>query len=186
MQRRRLLATEVSLPPQGYGNETHDIYIRDTNFDTNMVFILAALLCAFISALVLNSIVGCARRCGRMFASDTEERSMVARMATTGLKKRDLEHIPVVVFGSDLSYRSTECPICLGEFEDGEKVRVLPKCKHGFHVRCIDTWLVSHSSCPNCRISLLEYCTENAETSAEDRLGEHQVGNVAVVVQEGS
>ncbi|KAL4308652.1 hypothetical protein GQ457_01G024270 [Hibiscus cannabinus] len=195
MQRRRLLETEVSLPPQEYANETHDIYIRETNFDSNMVFILAALLCALVSALVLNSIVGCARRCSSRFVPDTQERPTVtARMATPGLKKRDLEQIPVAVVGSGLSFTSIECPICLGEFEDGEKVRVLPKCNHGFHVRCIDTWLVSHSSCPNCRHSLLEYCIENTETSqevtarrlSEDRLVEHQLGNVAVVVQGGS
>nr|AFK42834.1 unknown [Lotus japonicus] len=50
----------------------------------------------------------------------------------------------------------TECVICLSEFTDGEKVRVLPKCNHGFHVRCIDKWLSSHSSCPKCRQCLLE------------------------------
>uniref|UniRef100_A0A453FU13 RING-type domain-containing protein n=1 Tax=Aegilops tauschii subsp. strangulata TaxID=200361 RepID=A0A453FU13_AEGTS len=47
------------------------------------------------------------------------------------------------------------CAICLGEFEDGEKVRVLPRCGHEFHVRCVDTWLVSHDSCPTCRDSVL-------------------------------
>lgn len=35
-----------------------------------------------------------------------------------------------------------------------ENVRVLPKCNHGFHLECIDKWLVSHSSCPMCRHSM--------------------------------
>ncbi|QCD90910.1 E3 ubiquitin-protein ligase [Vigna unguiculata] len=43
------------------------------------------------------------------------------------------------------------CVVCLGEFEEGEKLRRLPECMHCFHVACIDTWLCSHSSCPVCR-----------------------------------
>lgn len=75
----------------------------------------------------------------------------------------------------------TECPICLGEFEKGDKVRMLPKCNHGFHVRCIDTWLVSHSSCPNCRNSLLVE-GESKDGVAGDGLPE----NVAAVIVEVS
>ncbi|KAE8662780.1 RING-H2 finger protein ATL73 [Hibiscus syriacus] len=186
---RRLLETEVSLPP-GNGNITHDSYISETKFDTNMVVILAALLCALICALGLNSIVRCALRCSRSFASETPEQE-AARMATTGLKKRDLKQIPVAVYGEGVIFPSTECPICLGEFVDGEKVRVLPKCKHGFHVRCIDTWLLSHSSCPNCRHSLLQLSAPKTESSQglsavrqpENGLGDHQNGSVAVVVE---
>ncbi|KAI5063716.1 hypothetical protein GOP47_0022263, partial [Adiantum capillus-veneris] len=48
------------------------------------------------------------------------------------------------------------CPICLSDFADGERIRVLPSCQHGFHVTCIDTWLAQHTSCPTCRGSLLE------------------------------
>ncbi|GMJ08553.1 Arabidopsis Toxicos en Levadura 72, DAF-Like gene 1 [Hibiscus trionum] len=183
---RRLLETEVSLPP-GNGNKTHDSYISETTFDTNMVVILAALLCALICALGLNSMVRCALRCSRRFATETPEQE-AARLATTGLKKRDLKQIPVAVYGEGVSFPSTECPICLGEFVGGEKVRVLPKCNHGFHVRCIDTWLLSHSSCPNCRHSLLELKASKTETSRsarqpENGIGDHQNGSVAVVVE---
>ncbi|KAL6992772.1 hypothetical protein U1Q18_010887 [Sarracenia purpurea var. burkii] len=37
------------------------------------------------------------------------------------------------------------------EYVDGDEIRLLPHCGHGFHVTCIDTWLGSHSSCPSCR-----------------------------------
>ncbi|XAR50938.1 hypothetical protein NMG60_11005406 [Bertholletia excelsa] len=43
------------------------------------------------------------------------------------------------------------CAVCLGEFVEGEELRVLPGCTHCFHVSCVDTWLRSHSSCPLCR-----------------------------------
>ncbi|KAG5114357.1 hypothetical protein JHK82_037626 [Glycine max] len=46
---------------------------------------------------------------------------------------------------------SVECAVCLSVLEDGEQVRLLPNCKHSFHVGCIDTWLASHSTCPICR-----------------------------------
>ncbi|KDP44733.1 hypothetical protein JCGZ_01233 [Jatropha curcas] len=48
----------------------------------------------------------------------------------------------------------TECCICLGLFDDGDKVKVLPNCKHFFHSECVDRWLTAQSSCPLCRASL--------------------------------
>lgn len=172
---RRVMGSEPSVSPaMGNKNNTADAYLRETNFDTNMVIILAALLCALIFALGLNSIVRCAMRCSRRFGAETADQT-AARLAVTGLKKRALRKIPMAVYGSGVNIPATECPICLGDFEEGEKVRVLPKCNHGFHVSCIDTWLMSHSSCPNCRHSLLER-PKGCNMSG-------QQGNVVVVVE---
>jgi hypothetical protein len=44
-----------------------------------------------------------------------------------------------------------ECAVCLCRYEDNEILRLLPKCKHAFHVDCVDLWLASHSTCPLCR-----------------------------------
>ncbi|KAK4791626.1 hypothetical protein SAY86_032039 [Trapa natans] len=41
--------------------------------------------------------------------------------------------------------------VCLCELAEGEKVRILPKCGHSFHVDCIDKWFESHDTCPLCR-----------------------------------
>lgn len=167
---RRLLDTHpVAAPPPQTGNKTNNTsssYVVDTSFDTNMVIILAALFCALICALGLNSIVRCTLRCRRRIAMETAEQAVAARLAATGLKKRALRQIPVAVYGasgSSISATATECSICLGEFLDGEKVRVLPKCNHGFHIKCIDRWFVSHSSCPNCRHSLVLERPTNSE-----------------------
>ena len=46
---------------------------------------------------------------------------------------------------------AAEWAICMVEFEEGEAVRVLPPCGHGFRVACIDKWLHRHSTCPSCR-----------------------------------
>ncbi|BAT80723.1 NEP1-interacting protein [Vigna angularis] len=48
-------------------------------------------------------------------------------------------------------YNMSCCSICFQEFEDGELVRILPKCGHLFHLECIDKWLVQQGSCPMCR-----------------------------------
>ncbi|EFJ31723.1 hypothetical protein SELMODRAFT_73386 [Selaginella moellendorffii] len=53
-----------------------------------------------------------------------------------------------------------ECPICLGEFGDGQEVCVLPKCKHFYHRDCISLWLFKQHTCPLCRCSLRHEPTE--------------------------
>ncbi|KAL4309976.1 hypothetical protein GQ457_01G035720 [Hibiscus cannabinus] len=175
MNYRRLLETEVNLAmAPASGNKTHDDSdITDMNFDANHLVIMVALLCAVMCALGLNAMVRCVLSCSRGQSPEL----VATRLAKTGLKEPDLQQIPVVVYGTEASFTSTECPICLGEFLDGEKVRVLPKCKHGFHVRCIDKWLLSHSSCPNCRHSLLQHKTANPRPPTDN-------GNAVVLVQE--
>ncbi|XP_042448054.1 RING-H2 finger protein ATL40-like [Zingiber officinale] len=42
----------------------------------------------------------------------------------------------------------TECSICWEEFIDGDVVRVLSACNHGFHKQCIDKWLIRNDRCP--------------------------------------
>ncbi|GMH28692.1 hypothetical protein Nepgr_030535 [Nepenthes gracilis] len=157
---RHLLGEKTDPPASARWNTTStDSDPTEANFDTNMVIILAALLCALICALVLNSFVRCALRCGRRLSAETPEQAAL-RLSATGLRKSALRQIPVLEYGSSkVSIPSTDCPICLVDFVDGEKVRVLPTCNHVFHVKCIDTWLVSRSSCPNCRLSLLESCS---------------------------
>ncbi|KAM3223552.1 hypothetical protein ACQJBY_057114 [Aegilops geniculata] len=49
---------------------------------------------------------------------------------------------------------ASECAVCLGEFQEGERVRLLPGCLHVFHAECIDTWLHGCASCPLCRAAI--------------------------------
>ncbi|XWS74446.1 hypothetical protein CRYUN_Cryun02cG0216800 [Craigia yunnanensis] len=183
---RLFLDTETGMPPISL-NSTTGSYSSDANFDNNMVIVLAALLCALICALGLNSAIRCALRCGYSFGFGTPEQTPAPHVAsTTGLKKSELNLIPVIAYGSGLNLTGTDCPICLGEFAGGEKVRVIPKCSHCFHAKCIDTWLLSNSSCPLCRQALLDNITncniaeevnfivrlpENGASSGQPRLG---------------
>ncbi|CAH9065605.1 unnamed protein product [Cuscuta europaea] len=51
----------------------------------------------------------------------------------------------------DSDYSSSECCICLADYEDDDIVRVLPECGHLFHVKCIDIWFKRRPTCPFCR-----------------------------------
>lgn len=46
---------------------------------------------------------------------------------------------------------ATECTVCLSLLEEKDTARMLPNCKHVFHVNCVDTWLTTQSTCPVCR-----------------------------------
>ena len=50
---------------------------------------------------------------------------------------------------------NTTCSICLCEYRDLEMLRMMPECRHYFHVSCIDAWLKLNGSCPICRNSPL-------------------------------
>ncbi|ESW09686.1 hypothetical protein PHAVU_009G147700 [Phaseolus vulgaris] len=161
--RRLLLHSPLnqSAKPPASSHDSTETYLGDGNFDANVVMVLSVLLCALICSLGLNSIIRCALRCSNFVVSDSVATSSPpARVANTGVKKKALKTFPTVSYSAELNLPSldSECVICLSEFSNGDKVRILPKCNHGFHVRCIDMWLSSHSSCPKCRQCLIETC----------------------------
>ncbi|KAF8089213.1 hypothetical protein N665_0513s0007 [Sinapis alba] len=76
----------------------------------------------------------------------------------SGVDQSLIDKLPVFHYKSIIgpnNITSFDCPVCLSEFETEDKLRLLPKCSHAFHVDCIDTWLLSHSTCPLCRSNLL-------------------------------
>lgn len=140
---------------------------REANIDINMVIIIAALLCALICAIGLNSVVQCVLRFRLRLNPETSDQETVAHTPTKGIRKNVLHQIPVVIYGSGVKILVASCTICLSEFVDGELIKLLPNCYHGFHVRCIDMWLVSHLSCPMCRNPLLDTRMSSTEAEAE-------------------
>ncbi|KAL6607783.1 hypothetical protein ACP70R_040846 [Stipagrostis hirtigluma subsp. patula] len=73
-----------------------------------------------------------------------------------GLDAKALRALPVFVWeeeeeGVAGDGERGQCAVCLGEMEDGELGRLLPACRHVFHVECIDAWLAVTSTCPVCR-----------------------------------
>ncbi|KAM3343479.1 RING-H2 finger protein ATL40 [Capsicum galapagoense] len=67
-----------------------------------------------------------------------------------GLDPSIMTSLPIFLYKKSEQH-TIECSICLSTIEDGELVRILPNCKHSFHVECIDKWFDCHSTCPVCR-----------------------------------
>ncbi|XP_074586155.1 RING-H2 finger protein ATL52-like [Curcuma longa] len=77
---------------------------------------------------------------------------------TPGLDESTIGAIGTWTYKADegvLGSSSCDCAVCLSEFQDGELLRLLPKCHHAFHIGCIDTWLRSHINCPLCRVPVV-------------------------------
>ncbi|KAM0954417.1 putative transcription factor C2H2 family [Dioscorea sansibarensis] len=75
-------------------------------------------------------------------------------VAVKGLDPTVLKSLPVVIFSEEEREEEVECAVCLCAVMAGEKVRILPKCGHGFHIECIDMWFGSHATCPLCRAAV--------------------------------
>ncbi|XP_075502053.1 uncharacterized protein LOC142540064 [Primulina tabacum] len=75
-----------------------------------------------------------------------------------------VDSFPVKTQGKSVRSQSeddvTQCYICLAEYEEGDKIRVLP-CQHEYHISCVDKWLKEiHGVCPLCRGDVREGFTE--------------------------
>ncbi|GMH07767.1 hypothetical protein Nepgr_009607 [Nepenthes gracilis] len=49
-----------------------------------------------------------------------------------------------------------ECAVCWSPFQDDHVVRLIPKCNHVFHRRCVDPWITFNPTCPLCLTNLAE------------------------------
>ncbi|XP_010447908.1 PREDICTED: E3 ubiquitin-protein ligase ATL42 [Camelina sativa] len=79
-------------------------------------------------------------------------RSTASSDRFSGLDKTAIESLPLFRFSAlKGSKQGLECSVCLSKFESVEILRLLPKCRHAFHIGCIDQWLEQHATCPLCR-----------------------------------
>lgn len=57
-----------------------------------------------------------------------------------------------------------QCYICLAEYEEGDRIRLLP-CHHEYHMSCVDKWLKEiHGVCPLCRGDVRQGATESSNS----------------------
>lgn len=82
----------------------------------------------------------------------------------SGLDQAFIDALPVFQYRDIVGLKEPfDCSVCLCEFSEKDKLRLLPTCSHAFHINCIDTWLLSNSTCPLCRGTLFnpDYSVQN-------------------------
>ncbi|CAF2077830.1 hypothetical protein Bca4012_090346 [Brassica carinata] len=151
--------------PFDHNMHQQEAHIPDkNNLSGNVLMVLSILVCGIIGSLGLHYVIGCIfRRSSSFMIADPISSPSTPRGSATankGVKKKALKMFPVIKYSREMNLLGLgeECVICLSDFVAGEQVRLLPKCNHGFHVRCIDKWLKQHVTCPKCRHSLVETC----------------------------
>lgn len=82
----------------------------------------------------------------------------VPRPKGHGVDQKVIETFPLINYAAVKHMRASksplECAICLFEFLDDDTLRLLPGCRHVFHLDCIGAWLDQHETCPVCRSDL--------------------------------
>lgn len=135
------------LPPQQAISESSGSS-RVAPFKPGITIIVGVLTTIFsITFLLLLYVKHCKR--GRYVSSS---RGHLPSRNHSGINRKVIESLPMFRFSSLRGQKDgLECAVCLNKFEADEVLRLLPKCKHAFHVECVDTWLDAHSTCPLCR-----------------------------------
>ncbi|KAK3226669.1 hypothetical protein Dsin_006531 [Dipteronia sinensis] len=135
------------------------------SFFTPLLISLAGVASTSLALLVYHLVV--ARYCMRIRQRSNTTASSVSQTLpdhnnlqfSNGVDEKILITIPILSYSTNetnaFRVDQSECVICLGELEDGEMVRLLPNCRHAFHVTCIDDWFLGHSSCPVCRSPII-------------------------------
>ncbi|KAH7511957.1 hypothetical protein FEM48_Zijuj12G0039100 [Ziziphus jujuba var. spinosa] len=132
-----------------------------SNYEANIpsdlkpsIAIVIGILCVmFVLTFVLLVYAKLCHRSESVLENLQNQQGLISRSSRfSGIDKTVIESLPFFRFSSlKGSKEGLECAVCLSKFEDFEVLRLLPKCKHAFHIDCIDHWLEKHSSCPLCR-----------------------------------
>ncbi|GFY98373.1 RING/U-box superfamily protein [Actinidia rufa] len=153
-----------------------DVQSQDamTNFRPSLGVVIGALAIMFSLTFILLVYAKFCHRASSPIHNNPQSLDGLIRSGSrfSGIDKTVIESLPFFRFASLRGSRAgLECAVCLSKFEDIEILRLLPKCKHAFHIDCVDQWLEKHSSCPLCRhkISAEDLAFLNYSNSLRER-----------------
>ncbi|OIV94173.1 hypothetical protein TanjilG_23989 [Lupinus angustifolius] len=141
-----------------------DNTISNVQFNKSMVMALVILVVVFV---LLGFVSVYTRQCTERRMRGRHDLSIPiigSNHRPRGLDREIIETFPTFIYSTVKSLKigmaTLECAVCLNEFQDDEKLRLIPVCNHVFHAECIDAWLVNHSTCPVCRANLVSTPSE--------------------------
>ncbi|KAL7093636.1 hypothetical protein ACP275_11G051600 [Erythranthe tilingii] len=145
------LADKPSPPQQDDGSAT--------NFQPSLAVVIALLSIMFSLTFILLLYAKFRRRRSSSSSSSLSRRiiqdGLLRRPSPSppsGVDKSVVESLPFFRFSSLRGpTEGLECAVCLARFDGTDVLRMLPKCKHTFHIDCIDRWLEKRDTCPLCR-----------------------------------
>ncbi|CAL4967379.1 unnamed protein product [Urochloa decumbens] len=165
-----LLPPPLPSPPQPPASSALDNV--ESKISPSILFIVAILAIVFFVCGLLHLLVRHLLRLRRRRRRAREDAESVTafqgqlqqlfHLHDAGVDQAFIDALPVFLYrnvvgaaGEGEGKDPFDCAVCLCEFTADDQLRLLPKCSHAFHLECIDTWLLSHSTCPLCRRSLL-------------------------------
>ncbi|KZV36143.1 putative inactive receptor kinase [Dorcoceras hygrometricum] len=122
-----------------------------------ILFFISGLLHLLVRFLTKNHSSSLSNRNLDASSPDVLQRQLqqLFHLQDSGLDQAYIDALPVFSYKEIVgALEPFDCAVCLCEFAETDQLRLLPTCSHAFHINCIDTWLLSNSTCPLCRMTL--------------------------------
>ncbi|KAK6913144.1 Zinc finger, RING-type [Dillenia turbinata] len=161
-----------SIPPTSTSTSSPSSFSSGTKISPAVLFIIVILAVLFFISGLLHLLVrflikhpssssaSQSNTSPEISGSDALQRQLqqLFHIHDSGLDQAFIDALPVFLYKEIVGLKEPfDCAVCLCEFTEKDKLRLLPMCSHAFHINCIDTWLLSNSTCPLCRGTLFSH-----------------------------